>query len=283
MKERIYTEQEIAALIERTAELQAEKNRRGDRGSGLTLTELESVAAEAGLDPSLLRQAAAEMDGPRSGLSQRRSASSTHIFTERWVPGPLNPEAWEDVVAELRHQFDSSLGAMMGMPNYGDGVTEQIGRSVAWKHKSMSGVETRVLVRPHGDKVHIRLSQRVGLSGPAAESLSYGVALAGIIAVMVTALAELGWLGWLVFLLILLVATPIIFYADRAWRQKKHEDLETLGDRIALLLTPASEARTPQIMPEQTPVQKLDAVLLNQEEEPAQDYAPARARKRDLQ
>ncbi len=280
MKERIYTEQEIAALIERTAELQAEKNRRGNRGSGLTLTELETVAAEAGLDPSLLRQAAAEIDDPRTGLLQRRSTSSTHIFTERWVQGPFNPDAWEDVVAELRHQFDSSLGAMMGTPNYGDGVTEQIGRSVTWKHTSMAGVETRVLVRPRGDKVHIRLSQRVGLGGPVAESVGYGTALAGFIAVMVTALAELGGLGWLVFLLILLVAVPVIFYADRVWRRKKHEDLETLGDRIALLLTPTSEARASEVLPEQTPVQKLDGALLNRDEEPAQDSVAARARTR---
>ena len=33
MKERVYTEQEVAALIERTAELQAEEERRGGHDS----------------------------------------------------------------------------------------------------------------------------------------------------------------------------------------------------------------------------------------------------------
>ena len=279
MKERVYTEQEIAALIERTAELQAEKERRGGHRAGLTLTELETVAAEAGLDPSLLRQAAAEMDEPRSSRPRRTSASTTHIFTERWVPGPLNLGAWEGVVADLRHQFDSSLGPMLEMANYGDGVTEPVGRSVAWKHTSPVGVETRVLVRPRGDEVHIRLSQRVGLGSPAAESLCYGLVLSGFIALMVTALAKLGALGWLVFLVLLLVAVPIIFYADRAWRQKKHQELEALGDRIAMLLTPASEAHAPEIV--QEPIPTLDAAPLNRDEEPAQAHTATRARTRD--
>ena len=45
MKERVYTEEEVAALIERTAELQAEKKQHGGPRSGLTLTELEAVAS----------------------------------------------------------------------------------------------------------------------------------------------------------------------------------------------------------------------------------------------
>ena len=281
MKERVYTKQEIAALIERTTELQAEKNRRGDHRSGLTLAELESVALEAGLDPSLLRQAAAEMDEPRSVLPRRTSTSATHIFTERWVPGPLNPDAWEDVVAELRHQFDSSLAAMMDMPHYGEGTTEQIGRSMVWKHTSMSGIETRVLVRPRGDNVHIRLSQRVGWGSPVAESLSYGMALAGLIALVATALAELGAFGWIVLVLGFIVAAPLIFYADQAWRRKKHRELETLGDRVAMLMTASSEIDAPEIMQEQAPVQKLNAALLDRDEEPAQEYTATRTRTRD--
>ncbi len=281
MKERVYTEQEIAALIERTAELQAEQERRGGKRSGLTLPELQAVAAEAGLDPSLLRQAAAEMDEPRSLLPGRTSKSATHIFTERWVAGPFNPDAWEDIVAELRHQFDTSLAGMMGMPQYGEGTVEQIGRSMSWKHTSMSGIETRVLVRPRGDKVHVRLSQRVGWGSTIAEGVFYGAILAFLVAVVASALADSNMLGVIAFLVTLIVSAPLVRFADEAWRRKKLRELEVLGDRVSSLMTATLEAEAPATMPQQTPVQKLDPALLDRDEEPAQEYTPARTRTRD--
>ena len=49
-------------MLERAAELQARALRNYDDDGGLTLEELEDVAAEVGLDPSFLRQAADELD-----------------------------------------------------------------------------------------------------------------------------------------------------------------------------------------------------------------------------
>ena len=117
MPDRIYTEQEVAALLERAAELQAQAARRNEHRPGLSLAELEDVAAEAGLDPSLLRQAAGELDEPgRPLLDRSAGTTATHVSVERRVPGTFTPEAWEDVVAELRHRFDTDMGKMWGMP-----------------------------------------------------------------------------------------------------------------------------------------------------------------------
>ena len=77
MSERTYSEDEMAALLERAAELQAHTARTNERSAGLTLTELEAIAEEAGLNPEHLRQAASEMErlGP-SILGKSTSATA---------------------------------------------------------------------------------------------------------------------------------------------------------------------------------------------------------------
>lgn len=240
MKDRTYSEEEVAALLERTAELQVQTARRQEHRPGLTLEELAAVAGEAGLDPALLRQAAAELDEPgRTLFESSTGTTSTHLFVERWVPGPLVPEAWEDVVAELRHQFDTDLGGMFGMPGYGVGSAEQVGRTVEWKHTSMAGIETRVMIRPRGDGLRIRLSQRVGLGSSLAEAFIYGTILAFFSALIVGAFASSEPAGFVAFVLGLCLGVPATLYADRAWRAKKHRELEDLADRVAALVQAA--------------------------------------------
>lgn len=236
MKKRTYTEDEVAALLERAAELQAQVARRKDHAPGLTLSELETIATEAGLDPTLLRQAAAELEEPGPTLFDASTGTTaTQIIEERWVPGPLTQDAWEEIVVELRQRFDTSTGASMGMPMYGVSTTEQIGRTVEWKHLSMSGVETRVMIRPRGNGVRIRASQRVGWGSPMAESFTYGGFLAaftaGIIGMATTSVA----IGIAAFLGLALALVPLILVLDRAWRQKKHRQLDALADRLAEL------------------------------------------------
>ena len=60
---RTYSDKEIAALLERTAQLQAEEAESADKTrEGLNLTELELIARDAGLDPHFLHRAAIELE-----------------------------------------------------------------------------------------------------------------------------------------------------------------------------------------------------------------------------
>jgi hypothetical protein len=87
MSDRVYTAEEVTALIERASELQAQTGSTGAPRGGLTLTELEGVAAEAGLDAALLGRAAQELNDPsRTLFASSTGASTTHIHVERWVP-----------------------------------------------------------------------------------------------------------------------------------------------------------------------------------------------------
>lgn len=243
MSDRTYTEQEVASLLERAAELQLQRSRRPEDRPGLTLGELQAIAAETGLDPALLRQAAAELDAPsRPLLDASTGTSNTHVFIERSAPGPLTSDAWEDIVAELRHRFDTDLGRMMGTPGMGTSSTEQIGRTVEWRHTSLAGVETRVMIRTRDEGLRIRLSQRVGWGSPLAEASTYGALLAFFVAFTVGAVASSGWAGLAAFVLALCATIPLITYADRAWRAKKHRELNALADRVVALAQPTGAA-----------------------------------------
>jgi len=263
MAERTYTEQEVFEIIERAAELQMQASQSREERSGLTLSELETVAKETGLDPAHLRRAVAELDEPGNALFDASTrTTSTHIFMERWVPGALTPEVWEDIAAELRHRFDTDLGAMMGV-NYGTGTTEQIGRTLEWKHTSGAGVETRAMLRPRGDGVRIRLGQRVGWGNPVAESAMYGASLAFLAAVIAGVVSGSGWVAAAAALLTLIVAVPLILYADRAWRRKKHRELHDLADNISALVATPIEVSAGEAGPQATGQETASSPVLD--------------------
>lgn len=272
MPERTYTQEEVALLFERAAELQA-RSARHQQGEGLTLAELERIAAEAGLDPAAVRAAAAELDAPGRPLTGRRSgATATHVYTERWVPGPLREEAWEETVAELRHRFDSDLGDLVGMHGYGTSTTEQIGRAVEWRHTSLSGVETRVLVQPRGEHLCVRGSRRVGLGSPPGEAAVLGLLSAAAVALFalpVAARLDAFWVGMAVTLLTLLAAVPLIHRLTVRWRRKKHAELESLLDDVATLLAGPA------------PVERAAGVVGERIVEGAGETVPARPRTPD--
>ncbi len=247
MSERTYSEEEMAALLERAAELQAHTARTNERSTGLTLAELEAIAEEAGLSAEHLRQAAGEMEklGP-SLLGKSTSTTATHIHVEQWVPGALTPEASEEVVAYLRSRFDSDLGSMMGGGVYGTGTVEQVGRSLEWKHLSMWGIETRVQMRPKGERVHVRIGQRVALGSNRAEGIGYGLAAAALLAPIAGAIAGSVLIGSIAFVLLAMIAIPAITYYDRVWRQKKHRELEELTERVTTLIATHQETQQTQ-------------------------------------
>ena len=239
MKERTYSKEEIAALLERAAELHAlEANSITDK-PGLTLSEIEEVASDSGIDPLLVRQAATEMSGaPRVSSLKTKDTTATHNIVERIIPGSLPPDVWEDIVFELRHRFENDMNKMMGGS---DSTTEQIGRSVQWKYTSISGIETRVLIRPRGNKLHLILRQMVGWGGSWAESITYGSIIAFLASTFSGGFSESVLIGSIVLVATLAVAIPLIYWADQTWRQKKHRELDGLADRIANMIILAED------------------------------------------
>lgn len=236
MSERTFTEEEVAALFRRASELQAEQNSKGvQRGSaekaGLTIDEVSAIAAEAGLDPDHVRRAAAEMN--RSAIVDQRGKSSvrdTEIFAERRVPVSIGEKVIEDIVAELRHRYDTSAGAYMGMSHYGESTTQSVGRSVEWKHTNLSGIETRVLLQPRDDHFRVRVSKRSkwgGMTNWTPWAVTF-VLIAGVLSAVPLDLS-----GMFVGLAMLLAAILLLRELNSRWVEKKRREVEELADSIA--------------------------------------------------
>ena len=235
MNERTYTEREIEALLERAAHLQASADE--DEGHGLTLAELEQIAAESGIDPKFLRVAAREA---KTGLSPHgvSGQTSTHVFVERTVPGTLTDDEWETVVLRLRKQFSSDLSSSFGQgPIYGPGVTEVFGTMREWRHTTGLGVSTTVTIRSVEGVQHMRVQRRVGLGSPRAEGIGYGATLALLLTAILIPATPLAPVAFVPLLLLLfLVAFPAVEVLDRRWRQGKLEEVEEVVDAIAAII-----------------------------------------------
>lgn len=263
-------------MLELASKLQAKAAKNADHRSGLTLSELETIAAEAGLDPIHLRQAATQLFDKNVAIAHGKpSTSASHNYVDQWVVAELTDESWEEVVSELRHRYDSDLGYMMGAgldgsaagaQGYGRGVESQVGRSREWKHMSMSGIETRVIVQPRGESLQVKLSQRVGWGGTTAESITYGL----ILSLFGAAIGGAVWEGMLpaifTFIVAMAIFVPLIAYADKTWRKKKHRELQELGSRLGKILAVHQPAKEPDMTYEDAGASRIDASLLDQED-----------------
>ncbi len=248
MNGRTYSREEIAALMERAAELQSH----GSAGNedGLTLDELEAVAASSGIDPAALRQAASEMGSVSRETTDEQS--DTQIFAERFVSLPnLDDESFasatEDVVVELRHRFGAHTDPVMRALGYGV-HSEQVGKTLEWRHTTSMGVVTTVQLRPRADGVQLRMSQKVGWGSPTAEGMTYALIPAAIATFIALIMVKWALVGIGVFAVGMLVFGPLIRSLDVNWRAKKDRELEALADRLARTIAtsaPGAHAQRP--------------------------------------
>ena len=120
---------------------------------------------------------------------------------------------------------------------------------------TMSGIETRLLIRPRGDRVQIRLSRRVGLMSPPADALLYGSGLAGFLGLIIGAVAKSGLVGGIAVAGLLAVLVPLVYVLDTAWRRKKHRELAALADDVAAWLSlPEGAASSTGVSTDVSPV-----------------------------
>ncbi len=169
---RRYTEQEVALVIKRAAELQVQESERTDsRASGLSLTELEQVAREAGLDPALVRRAAADLDTRNSTSPHSRFLGAPSLVAmERTIRGEVSVDEYEPIVEELRRAFNDN------------GFISTLGRSLAWTstpfgHGPHHGARSvSVTVSPRNGNTIIRAEESLrGVAGGLFGGLMGGV------------------------------------------------------------------------------------------------------------
>ena len=119
--DRRYSDDELALLLRRAVEMEADSERpsasavRASRAGGFTLDEVQGIAAEAGIDPRLVRAAAASIDwAPLSGWA-RWVGGPAHLRQVFEVPKPLTEGAQPRVLAGIR-RATAHHGVVMSEP-----------------------------------------------------------------------------------------------------------------------------------------------------------------------
>ncbi len=146
-RERRFNDEEVALIIKRAAELQQTEQTEQETGSALSLTEVEQIAREAGIDPLLIRRAALGLDQPaQTNRPSPWIGAPTRIVFERIVEGEIPVEEFEPLIAEIRRTFGDN-----GLPSV-------LGKSLAWS----SGIGGRR--RASGRHVDVSIVTRGGIT-----------------------------------------------------------------------------------------------------------------------
>jgi len=149
--QRRYGEREIGRILERAAEIQmGEPTAQGP--SGMTLRELEEIAAEAGIDPRYLRRAAGELDRT---FWTRVVGSPMSVALERVVSGELPECGFERLVPIIQQGTREH-----GQPGL-------VGRTLTWQAETASGTRSAmVVVSVRDGRTSIRIDERLhGMAG----------------------------------------------------------------------------------------------------------------------
>lgn len=176
-----FDDEEVGLILRRAAEVQA--------GRSMTLAELETAAAEAGIDAALVRRAAAELrtrhDTPE--VSGGGVFGPTALVYERRVPGTIDATAWEEVLSEIRRRTKM------------DGSVEQLGKELVWTSAKRGGParDVRVVVSARRGRTIVRVEERTGgLAGGIFGGIMGGLFPAG--------------LGWIIPVCIAALELPIL-------------------------------------------------------------------------
>jgi hypothetical protein len=150
---RRYTDAEVRLLLERATRTQG-RGPAARQAHGLTLAELEEVAAEAQIDVARLRAAAHELEVERSsrsaGIGARLAGGPLRVQIERTLPLEVSDAALQRLVMTIGAAADET-----GEPRF-------VGRTFTWTASTNTGRRTSVRVNVHAGSTSIHVEERYG-------------------------------------------------------------------------------------------------------------------------
>ena len=153
---RRYSEGEVHEIVKRATELEATTP---TASGALTIGGVEALAAEVGVRPEVVREAAASLRASRapvapfeSGKLRRLIGGPTRIHFERVVEGELPETEYQTVVDEIRSVLKNV------------GMVSQLGRSFSWAptRGSPSRRDMEVAVSVRGGRTRITITEHLG-------------------------------------------------------------------------------------------------------------------------
>jgi hypothetical protein len=224
--DRRFTEEEMRAVFAKAAERQ-KRAEAIDVGAGLSLAEMQEVAAAAGIDPTHVAAAVAEM----AAVPEPRKTffgAPVEVTRVRRLPVQVSEDGWARIVSELRRTFNE------------DGIAGQLGRIREWNAMGRGprrDLVTRLAIEPDGDGARVTLRQ-------AARDFAFGFTLAGSImsfmAILFSTLAAAGVDNELWIPAGLMIGLAVLFLGGlqigmRLWANRQERRFEALLDRIELI------------------------------------------------
>jgi hypothetical protein len=144
-----YSDEEVALILKRATEMQrAEPNI--ESPTGLTLADLQGIAVEAGIDPELLRRAAAEIEhhSPTT-IGAQLAGAPLMIRLERVVPGEFPGSRLDELVPVIQ------------VATAGQGTASAIGQTLTWSSRSENQMASQqILVSAKNGETLIRVEER---------------------------------------------------------------------------------------------------------------------------
>lgn len=147
---RLYGDEEIGRILKRATELQHREPKAP--AAGVTLTELEEIAAEAGIDPTYLRRAAMEVEAGQDAptLWSRLLGADVALARETTLSGEVGEAGFEWIVAGLQ-----AAANRHGQPSL-------VGRTLTWRAETASKTRTiQAVVTSRDGKTHIRVEENL--------------------------------------------------------------------------------------------------------------------------
>lgn len=226
MVERRYDDEEVREILVRATELKPELPALASgspAADGLTLTELQTAAAEAGIDPDRVAAAAHELVVDRAVLTPSATRLGVPVSTSHVVrmPRMLTSDEWDRFVVRLRDTFQTP----------GEVRTE--GSLRTWHHGTL-----RVLLEPLEEGARLRFessddSARGTLEG--ALALGWGGGFLLVFLTLIALFADKGvpWGLWAMSGSLPVVAGAMVPIGRRhaaRWLPGRHRQFEVLGE-----------------------------------------------------
>ncbi len=148
---RRYGDKEVGLILKRAADLQREEPASEVEGAGLSLAELEEIAAEVGIDSRHIGRAATELDAvaSHSGSTSRLAGAPLSIELERTIAGELSEDGLEHLIPEIQRAAD------------GPGQPALVGRTLTWQSSTSDDLRTlQVSIASRNGRTRIGIEER---------------------------------------------------------------------------------------------------------------------------
>lgn len=249
MSKRVYNEQEVAKLIRRAVELESSRSGPGvsESVNGLTIQDLEKIAADAGIDPELMHRAAEEMDQTANdeGFEETTKINRSEIIAEHWIKANASEQLLNDLILELNHRFGTSHDDINWWDKLWNDYTgkAKVSKTVTsadWKYTDEFGMyTTRVLIQQRGDKLRIRVSKRMAWN-LSWNSEGLNAAFSVISAIIITILSTvLGFsllnspmIGILGGLALSALFVPLYLQSSRRWLNRHKQEVTEIAETL---------------------------------------------------